>query len=117
MQVEEEWVRHVYQFFTVVLSKNIPLTREQVIARLLEQGIEGRPVVYPMHMLPPYADPAFAGEFPVAEMISSRGINLPTWAGLTREDVNRVCDALVEAIGPSLKAASSLSMDASVAGS
>ncbi len=99
MQVEEEWARHVYQFFTVVLGQDIPVSREQIIAHLLEHGIEGRPVVYPMHTLPPYADPALDGEFPVAGMIASRGINLPTWAGLTRADARRVCGALLEAIG------------------
>jgi perosamine synthetase len=114
MQIEEEWARHVYQFFTVVLDHSLPVTREQVIAHLLEHGIEGRPVVYPMHALPPYVDLAVAGEFPVAEWISSRGINLPTWAGLTRDDANRVCDALLDAIVPPLKATSAVSIDASI---
>jgi perosamine synthetase len=98
MQVEEEWARHVYQFFTIVLGKEITATREQVIAHLLACGVEGRPVVYPMHTLPPYWDSTMAGEFPVAEMIASRGINLPTWAGLTREDVSHVCGALLAGI-------------------
>jgi perosamine synthetase len=99
MQVEEEWARHVYQFFTIVLGKDVPVTREQVIAHLLGRGIEGRPVVYPMHTLPPYSDSRMEGEFPVAEVIASRGINLPTWAGLAREDVRNICDALLEVIG------------------
>jgi perosamine synthetase len=99
LQVEEEWAHHVYQFFTVVLSKDISATREQVIAHMLERGVEGRPVVYPMHMLPPYVDSALNGELPVSESIALRGINLPTWAGLSREDVRYVCDSLLEAIG------------------
>ncbi len=99
MQVEEEWARHVYQFFTVSLAPDLPVTREEVIAHLQRHGIEGRPVVHPMHTLPPYSDPAFAGEFPVAEQIASRGINLPTWAGLTRENVRLISKTLLEAIG------------------
>jgi perosamine synthetase len=98
LQAEEEWVRHVYQFFTVVLGPEIPLTREEVIDQLLARGIEGRPVVYPSHTLPAYSDPALAGEFPVSEFIASRGINLPTWAALTKDDVRRVCDGLTECI-------------------
>ena len=98
MQVEEEWARHVYQFFTIVLGKDTPVTREEVIAHLLARGVEGRPVVYPMHTLPPYWDSTMEGEFPVAEMIASRGINLPTWAGLTRRDVGLVCHCLLKAL-------------------
>lgn len=98
MQVEEEWARHVYQLYTVVLDESIPASRDNVITHLLANGIEGRPVVYPMHMLPPYADAAFDGEFPVAEKIALRGINLPTWAGLKREDVHYICKTLLEAI-------------------
>jgi perosamine synthetase len=98
MQVEEEWARHVYQFFTVVLSKDIPTTREQVIEHMLARGIEGRPVVYPSHTLPPYSDSAMGGDFHVSEFIASQGINLPTWAGLSNEDVRYVCDVLTECL-------------------
>lgn len=97
-QVEEEWARHVYQFVTVVLDNGVPLSREEIIAHLHDRGIEGRPVVYPSHTLPPYRNSCLGESFPVAERIASRGINLPTWAGLTREDVRYVCDTLLECL-------------------
>jgi perosamine synthetase len=95
-QVEQPWARHVYQFFTVVLDSAMDVDRKDIIAHMQTRGVEGRPVVYPMHVLPPYADDARGQSFPVADRISQRGINLPTSANLTREDVRRVTESLVE---------------------
>jgi perosamine synthetase len=63
-----------------------------------ELGIETRPVVYPMHQLPPYQDAARDRKFPVANRLAERGINLPTWAGLTREDVSLICRSFIDCL-------------------
>jgi perosamine synthetase len=62
------------------------------------RGVETRPIVHPLHTLPPYADASRGQRFPTAEAIARTGINLPTWAGLTREQVRVVCDALLECV-------------------
>ncbi len=98
LQVEEKWVQHVYQLFTVVLAENVPVSRDAVIANLLSRGVEGRPVVFPLHTLPAYAESCRESTFPVAERVASRGINLPTFAGLTDADINYVSDCLVESL-------------------
>jgi len=64
-----------------------------VAARLRSDGIETRPVFYPVSELPPYRG-STADEFPVADRIARRGLSLPTWAGLTRDDVRTVCRAV-----------------------
>jgi len=97
-QTEMEWARHVWWLFTVVMDEDIPLSRFDVLAGLKDRGAEGRQIVYPIHQLPPYHDPAHDGRFPVAERIVDRGLHLPTWSGLTREQVARVCDNLVECL-------------------
>jgi perosamine synthetase len=88
------WARHVYQFFTIVVDPNQGISRDQVIADLKERGVEGRPVVYPMHSLPPYVDLAGDERFPIAEHISKNGINLPTSANLTYDEVRYVSESL-----------------------
>jgi perosamine synthetase len=95
-QSEQEWARHVYWMFTILLGDNIQFSRDEVMAHLQEHGIETRPVFYPIHTLPPYLDLCQRGSFPVADRIARRGISLPTWAGLNREDVHYVCDTLLE---------------------
>jgi dTDP-4-amino-4,6-dideoxygalactose transaminase len=44
--------------------------------------------------MPPYA--GSEGEFPVADDLSRRGLNLPSGFTLTGDDIERVCAALRE---------------------
>jgi perosamine synthetase len=97
-QAEKPYARHVFQFFTIVLDGDAPLSRDEVIAHLHPRGIEGRPVVFPIHTLPPYRDQVAGQTFPVAERLASQGINLPTFAGLSRADVDYVCECLSECL-------------------
>jgi len=50
-----------------------------------------------MHTLPPYRELA-TSDYPVADRLAARGINLPSSAMLTREDVAYVAEALRAAI-------------------
>ena len=93
-QTEQTWARHVYWMFNIVLEPDFWHNRDVVIEMLREQGIETRPVFYPAHSLPPYIDSAAGESFPVAENLSGNGISLPTWAGLTEDNIDCVCRAL-----------------------
>jgi perosamine synthetase len=95
-QQERDWARHVWWMFTAVLGDEFGADRDDVIEKLKLKGIETRRVVYPMHQLPPYEYAAKTGTFPVADRLSARGINLPTWAGINREDVEYICESLLE---------------------
>jgi perosamine synthetase len=68
--------------------------RDDVATRLRKRGIETRPFFYPIHTMPPYAD-GKTGPLPVAEGLSRRGLCLPTWAGLTDEDIDHVSESLL----------------------
>jgi perosamine synthetase len=82
--------------FSIILEQDFWQKRDVVIKMLCEQGIETRPVFYPAHSLPPYIN-SVAGElFPIAEHLSNNGISLPTWAGLTEDDIDYVCRALLK---------------------
>jgi perosamine synthetase len=82
----------------VTLPVRSATERDRVSARLAESGIETRPFFYPIHTMPPYAADN-AGTLPISEDLSRRGICLPTWAGLTDDDVDRVCECLSEVLG------------------
>ncbi len=97
-QAEAERVRHAYWMFTVILGEELAVSRDALMARLLEQGIETRPVFYPLHQLPPYREAARGEEFPVAEGLARRGVSLPTWAGLSLDDLSYVCERLRECL-------------------
>jgi perosamine synthetase len=101
-QEEKAHSRHVFQFVTIVLNGEVAQTREEVISHLASRQIEGRPVVYPVHAMPPYRDFVRGRSFPVADRIASRGINLPTSASLSRADVDYVSECLSECLTPAL---------------
>lgn len=98
LPANKSWAKNVYWLFSVVLSDVTTKNRDIVMADLATMGIETRPFFYPMHTLPPYEQVEGSSVFPVAEKLAGRGLNLPTWAGLTEEDVTYICDSLIEAI-------------------
>jgi perosamine synthetase len=97
-QAERAWARHAFWMFTVLLGDEAADDRDRLMARLQEEGVETRPVFYPLHSLPPYREAARGEEFPVAERLARRGISLPTWAGLSRDDQSYVCEYLRECL-------------------
>jgi len=93
------WARHVHWMYSAVLRDGIRLSRDELMGRLDADGVETRPIFYPMHVLPPYAEANRGASFPVAERLGARGLNLPTHAGLTEEEVDHVCRRLAHHLG------------------
>lgn len=79
---------HSFWMYTIVLSESAPCTRDALMAGLEADGIETRPVFYPMHVLPPYRDDT--RRYPVADHLAARGMNLPTHGLLSENDVDFV---------------------------
>ena len=69
--------------------------RDELAAHLEARGIETRPFFIPLHELPPYRRDG-APRLPVTERVASTGLNLPTYAGLSDGDVDRVVAAIRE---------------------
>lgn len=89
IQVEQPWARHSYWMYSIVLKDKVKLSRDELMHKLEEVGIETRPIFYPMHVMPPY----FENEkYPISEKLSSRGLNLPTHGLLKEEDIQYICD-------------------------
>jgi perosamine synthetase len=89
------WAVPVPWLVTVLLTEGGVRERDAVIAALLAEGIDSRPVFYPMHDQPPYHEDI---HYPVAETWSARGLNLPTFEALTQADVTAVCATLRRAV-------------------
>jgi perosamine synthetase len=97
-QGSRPWARHAHWMVTILLGDEILIERDAVIARLYDAGIETRPAFCPIHTLPPYLNPT-QPTLPVAEQLGRRALSLPTWAGLNRDDIGRVCDELERLLG------------------
>jgi perosamine synthetase len=88
-------MRHVYWMYTVYLRAGGEVQRDAIMQALEAEGIETRPVFYPMHVLPPYQENS---TYPVADLWAQRGMNLPTHGFLTRGDVDRITTSLARAL-------------------
>lgn len=70
------------------------LTREDIRKHLESENIESRPLWKPMHMQPVFKDFPFYGT-KVAETLFENGLCLPSGSNLTKEDRERIKEALI----------------------
>ena len=103
-----DWYRSGLQGLPLLLHDEIPDTvhsfwlctilvddaekRQALREHLKAAQIETRPLFYPAHTLPHCS--AYVGvaeQFQVAQWLSARGLNLPSYPDLTQTDVERVC--------------------------
>lgn len=86
---ESENSRHSWWMYSILARDAAECSKLRNELRLA--AIETRPLFHPVHLLPPY----FCGlHFAVAESLSSRGINLPSYPGLQRKDVRAICQVV-----------------------
>jgi perosamine synthetase len=70
--------------------------RDHIRTHLKANGIETRPTFYPAHTMPMYSNKY--ERFVVAEDLGWRGINLPSYPLLNKEDVSFICQKIKEAL-------------------
>lgn len=87
------WARNSYWLVCAEFDGVDAAGRDAIMAGLKARGVDTRPYFYPMSMMPHFTEAAT----PVSHAASARGINLPTYIGLTRTDVAYICDQ-VEAV-------------------
>ena len=87
LPAERPGIVHTYWMYTILVTD--AGQREPLRAYLKSKGIETRPTFYPVHHMPMYASGHHS--LPVADDISSRGINLPSYPGLTKENIQEIC--------------------------
>jgi perosamine synthetase len=73
-----------------------PNCRDQLIGSLMEQGIETRPLFWPVHLMPPYRENSTVS-LPVTEDLARRGVMLPSHTKLSDEDLKMICNAIAAA--------------------
>lgn len=69
--------------YTIILDAEID--RDSVMSELLKEGIDTRPVFYPLHSMPPYQKFIKSQIFLNSKKISYSGISLPTSITMTEE--------------------------------
>lgn len=95
---EQQGVKHNYAYFPVVFD-GYKYDRDQVYDLLKKENIVARKYFYPLtNGFECYSNLPTAGEekTPVAKHIADRVLTLPLYADLALEDVDRICDVILE---------------------
>lgn len=83
---------NTYWMFSVLLPSADQ--RDDLRQKLKEAGVETRPLFYPIHLMPIYSHRYT--KLKVCEDLGLRGINLPSWPGLSEEQVKYICGIIRE---------------------
>lgn len=85
-------VRHSYWMVSILVDS--PEQRDPLRDVLAGAGIETRPLFYPVHTMPMYANKF--QRLQVAENLGWRGINLPSWPDLAKDQVKFICETIMD---------------------
>ena len=87
MNYDEPGCTSAYWMICLEIDGITDQQRAVFMTRLREEGVDSRPYFYPISDMPMYQ----RANTPVAHMVSERGINLPSYVDLTRQDVADIC--------------------------
>jgi len=96
--VEKDYAKNVYWMYSITVGKEFGMTRDELMKRLAEKGIETRAFFIPVHKQPAFLEMGLFKEesYPVSEEISQTGLYLPSSSGLKEEEINLICNTLRE---------------------
>lgn len=95
---DQEQVEQNFSYFPVVFD-NYKYTRDEIFERLKAENVVARKYFYPLiNDFTCYKELETAGKekTPIAAFIADRVLTLPLYADLDLEDVNRICDIILE---------------------
>lgn len=93
LPVENKNVKNVYWLYSILIEKDYLLTRDELIIKLKENGIQSRPFFMPVHKMPPYKDYK-CGNMNITNDLINRGINLPSSVALKDEEIIEICNLI-----------------------
>jgi perosamine synthetase len=95
---ETDYSKNMYWVVGVVLDKTI--NTQIVMSKLSDKGIDTRPFFYPLHKQPLLKKYQLDVQesLPTSELIGSQGFYLPSFLGLSEDDIGYICGELVESL-------------------
>lgn len=100
LPTEQPWAKNVFWMYSVVLDKATGMDAAEFAAKLADKGIGTRPFFVGMHQQPAFNEIGlFSDEsYPVTERISKQGLYLPSGLALMPDQVETVCDTVMEVL-------------------
>ena len=92
---EMKWAYCVYWLYSILIEKDLKITRDELMIELKKEGIETRYFFKPLHLMPAYKEHGVTKEnFPVSTYLAERGLNLPSGPRITEEEITYVASTL-----------------------
>jgi perosamine synthetase len=88
--------KHNFQSYMARLTKNAPVSRDELMQQLLDRGISTRRGIMASHREAPYRDPRWEKELPETNLATNECIILPLFHQLTEEEQSFVIESLSE---------------------
>jgi len=101
LPIERADVKNVYWMYSILVGKKFGMSRDALMSRLKEKGIDSRTFFIPMNQQPILKKMGIISKekYPVAEDIAKRGLYLPSGSGLTKKEIEYVCDCVRKIAG------------------
>ncbi|MEO0225045.1 MAG: DegT/DnrJ/EryC1/StrS family aminotransferase [candidate division WOR-3 bacterium] len=90
LNYEAPWAKNVYWMVCLEVEGYTEKQRDELMKRLKEKNIDTRPYFYPLSDMPMFEK----ADTPIAHKVYQRGLNLPSYFDITREDVQYICEVI-----------------------
>ncbi|MDA4130327.1 MAG: DegT/DnrJ/EryC1/StrS family aminotransferase, partial [Thaumarchaeota archaeon] len=91
---EQPWAKNIFWMYSVLVKPSFGMSRDALMVKLGEMGIETRPFFVPVHQQPVYASDFSNEKHPISEGLSIQGLNLPSGNTLTEAQVRRIAESI-----------------------
>ena len=93
LPVEKSYAKHSYWMFSILMKEGMGYSRDTVMKKLKEAGIDSRVIFYPISDMPPYKK--FTGKYlEVSKKTAYQGLSLPSSTKLTEKEIRYICNTL-----------------------
>ncbi len=94
-----KYAKNIFWVFGVLLKKNIGITRDEVVKKLLKNNIQTRNFFFPMHKQTVFKKMKLFSKgkrFKCADNLSKYGFYLPSGLGIKNKEINYVAKTLIK---------------------
>lgn len=88
-------VKHVFHQYTIRVTEDFGMPRDELKKRLSERGVDAR-VYYsiPIHKQPLYQKLGYRDDLPISEKVANEVLSLPVHPSLTKGDLKKIVEAI-----------------------
>ncbi len=94
LPLESEQVKSNYQSFSIILKDNCPISRDNLMQKMLDAGIATRRGIMTSHRETAYKD--WKDPLPRSEQLADNSILIPLYVPMTSDEVKKVISTLRE---------------------